>query len=143
MTGVQTCALPIYRHIATTLCQGAALHYVNKKNGIKDFDVWFFYAEHSKLTYPYRALKKVDSKLVKFGRSSRDIAWSFEGRRVDLMGREIDSDIIKSNNHDPITCIREYLTRSRTESATKLAEKAVVGLHPNNILGKVIWPISR
>ena len=25
------------------LAQGGALHYIDKQNGIKDFDVWFFY----------------------------------------------------------------------------------------------------
>ena len=28
------------RIICTALCQGAALHYLDGKNGIKDFDVW-------------------------------------------------------------------------------------------------------
>ena len=28
-------------------CQGAALHYVNERNGVKDFDVWSFYARVS------------------------------------------------------------------------------------------------
>jgi hypothetical protein len=27
-------------------CQGAALHYVNGSNGVKDFDVWSFYAQY-------------------------------------------------------------------------------------------------
>ena len=31
--------------IAVALCQGAALHYVNGSNGIKDLDVWTFYAK--------------------------------------------------------------------------------------------------
>ncbi len=31
------------KHVLVALCQGAALHYIDKKNGVKDFDVWFFY----------------------------------------------------------------------------------------------------
>ena len=30
------------RLLGRALCQGAALHYVNKTNGVKDFDVWSF-----------------------------------------------------------------------------------------------------
>ncbi len=31
------------RVIAVTLCQGAALHYLNGRNGVKDFDLWTFF----------------------------------------------------------------------------------------------------
>jgi hypothetical protein len=30
------------RILCVALCQGAAVHYVNEKNGVKDFDVWTF-----------------------------------------------------------------------------------------------------
>jgi hypothetical protein len=33
------------RILCRALCQGAALHYVNERNGVKDFDVWSFYAQ--------------------------------------------------------------------------------------------------
>lgn len=32
------------RLLGRALCQGAALHYVDESNGVKDFDVWSFYA---------------------------------------------------------------------------------------------------
>jgi hypothetical protein len=32
------------RLLGRALCQGAACHYVNQKNGVKDFDVWSFHA---------------------------------------------------------------------------------------------------
>ena len=32
------------RKIAVVLAQGAALHFLDKKNGVKDLDVWTFYA---------------------------------------------------------------------------------------------------
>lgn len=32
------------RVICIALCQGAALHYVDGKTGVKDFDVWTFYS---------------------------------------------------------------------------------------------------
>jgi hypothetical protein len=34
------------RLLGRALCQGAALHYVDKKNGVKDFDAWSFYAQY-------------------------------------------------------------------------------------------------
>jgi hypothetical protein len=34
--------------------QGAALHYVNGQNGIKDFDVWSFYAQYDDWPFPPR-----------------------------------------------------------------------------------------
>jgi hypothetical protein len=34
------------RLFAVALCQGAALRYVDGKNGIKDIDVWSFYDQH-------------------------------------------------------------------------------------------------
>jgi hypothetical protein len=33
---------------------GAALHYVNQSNGVKDFDVWSFYAQHDDWPFPAR-----------------------------------------------------------------------------------------
>jgi hypothetical protein len=134
-------------HLATCLCQGAANHYVGvkkgkKTKGIKDFDVWFFYAEHPKLTYPYRARKITDSGLKKFGRRTRDKERKYVGRVIDMLGREIDDDICRKNNNNPVKCVRGYLTRARTRSARSLSEKAVVGLYPDNILGKIIWPVK-
>ena len=38
----------IERPIAAALCQGAAMHYHDRVNGIRDFDVWFFYPFNEK-----------------------------------------------------------------------------------------------
>lgn len=43
------------RLFAVALCQGAALHYLNGKNGIKDFDVWSFYRGAPQASVPATA----------------------------------------------------------------------------------------
>src|ERR1700738_444545 len=40
------------RLLGRALCPGAALHYVNGKNGVKDFDIWSFYAQHDACPSP-------------------------------------------------------------------------------------------
>jgi hypothetical protein len=40
------------RLLGRALCQGSALHYVNERNGVKDFDVWSFYAQYRRLAVP-------------------------------------------------------------------------------------------
>jgi hypothetical protein len=42
------------RLLGRALCQGAALHYVNGRNGVKDFDVWSFYAQYDDWPFPAR-----------------------------------------------------------------------------------------
>lgn len=120
--------------IAVALCQGAALHYVNSETGIKDFDVWTFYARHPGLTFPHR--RKVvarDFGDPKFGKSPDHP--EFEGRKVDLLGRSLDVDA----GTDPVKALEMYLHERKTQSAKKLAEKAVVLIEPVSLLGLVIW----
>jgi hypothetical protein len=40
------------RLLGRALCQDAALHYVNDRNGVKDFDVWSFYAQYDDWPFP-------------------------------------------------------------------------------------------
>jgi hypothetical protein len=42
------------RLLGRALCQGAAVHYVDGRNGVKDFDVWSFYAELDGWPFPPR-----------------------------------------------------------------------------------------
>jgi hypothetical protein len=42
------------RLLCRALCQGAALHYLDGENGVKDFDVWSFYASRDDGPFPYR-----------------------------------------------------------------------------------------
>ena len=56
------------RLICIALCQGAAQHYINGKRGVKDFDIWTFYAEHPDAPFPYRRMAVKDFGKSKFGR---------------------------------------------------------------------------
>src|SRR4051794_34118081 len=78
------------RIICVALCQGAALHYVDGKNGVKDFDVWTFYAEHIEGPFPYRWTTTADFGESRFGRrESEPDGRQYKGRRVDLIGRSL------------------------------------------------------
>jgi len=122
------------RVVAVALCQGAALHFLDGRNGIKDFDVWTFSAAHPDATYPPR---RMSSRL--FGdhdtRSSPDHP-EFVGRRVHLLGRSLRADV----NADPVKVLRQYLSERRTNSARHLAEKAVILIEPEDRLGIRVWP---
>lgn len=136
--------IPYYHSlIAIALCQGAALHYIDRRTGVKDFDIWYFYIENDCVRYPYRALKEVDSRLDKFGIHPGDVKKRYKGRRVGLMGRAIKNDIVERNMREPIRCIRDYLKEVRTKTARELAKKAVIGLWPETILGEKIWPVTQ
>lgn len=125
--------------IAITLCQGAALHFLDDKNGIKDFDIWYFYARVTNMKYPPRAMKLVDSRMQKFGVNPNDANRGYVGRRIHLLGRDIDCQH-RRGQHDPRECIIRYLVTRKTETARRLSEKGVIGLYPATIFGKVIWP---
>lgn len=125
------------RLVAVALCQGAALHRVNGRNGVKDFDVWSFYREHSKRPYPYRRNGTADFGDPKFGTSP---GWRhFIGRRVDLLGRSLPLD----PKADVARELQRYLQQGKTSTARHLAAKAVVLIEPADRLGDVIWPITR
>ena len=122
------------RILCVALCQGAALHYVDNQNGVKDFDVYTFYAEHPTGPFPYRRRGIADFDRSPFGRNPEDDK-SFKGRRVDLMGRSLKVP----PTADPVSAVRSYLARSGTETARQLAKKAVVLLDPASLRGVVIW----
>ncbi|HXZ77485.1 MAG TPA: hypothetical protein VEH31_42350 [Streptosporangiaceae bacterium] len=74
------------RLLGRALCQGAALHYVNGKNGVKDFDVWSFYAQHDDWPFPARWRGTRDFGPSKFGQYPGDPS-QYTGRRVDAHRR--------------------------------------------------------
>lgn len=122
------------RLFAVALCQGAALHYVDGKRGVKDFDVWSFFKPHPERQFPFRRYKKQDFGDPLFG--TAEDSPGFVGRRVDLFGRSIPDE----DYSDPVAVLRRYLLGRQTESARYLAQKAVVLLEPLHLLGTVVWP---
>ena len=123
------------RLLCRALCQGAALHYIDGKNGVKDFDVWSFYAARDDAEFPVRWRKAVDFGPSKFGRYPDDML-RYTGRRIDCLGRSLPVP----PGADPVAAVRDYLSAARTETAQKLAEKAAILLAPDHAAGEVIWP---
>lgn len=125
--------LYLSKYLCTALCQGAALHVVDGKNGIKDWDVWTFFRRHPERQFPPRRRVERSFGDPRFGRLTRT---EHVGRCVDLLGRAIECD----EGADPSVAIRKYLRDGRTKSAQLLAMKAVILLDPEHRCGEVVWP---
>jgi hypothetical protein len=133
--------LAVYRDrlLLIALCQGGALHYINDKWGVKDLDVYTFYAKHPTVKmHPLRHTVK-DFGESEFGYRPADLEERkrrFVGRAVDLLVRSlpVEPDV------DPITAVRNWLETSPNESPQLLKEEAVVGLYPERYRGQVVWP---
>lgn len=123
------------RLLCRALCQGAALHYVDGANGVKDFDVWSFYRALDSGPYPYRRVARADLGVTKFGRWPGDEG-RYAGRRVDLIGRSLTAE----STADPVAVLRAYLRAGVTESARQLAATAAVLINPRNRAGEIVWP---
>ena len=121
--------------VCVALLQGAALHFVDGENGVKDFDVWTFYAARpGHLAFPWRRRVARDFGDPRFGRTPNTAG--FVGRRVDLLGRSIEV----REEGDPAAVLAGYLSAGRTASARALARKAAVLLEPPDRRGTVAWP---
>jgi hypothetical protein len=126
------------RLLCRALCQGAALHYLDGRNGVKDFDVWSFYAARGDGPFPYRWRGTADFGPSRFGRHPADPP-SYAGRRVDLLGRSLPAP----PGANPAVVLRDYLSAARTTSAKALAAKAVILITPEHDAGEVIWHPGR
>ena len=112
--------------LCVALCQGGALHYVDGENGVKDLDVWVFYAYGSGPPFPPRRRGKQyypDSGLT---------GWS---ERVDILARSINR-----RPSGPVESLTHYLRTRPTPSAWELARKAVVLIEPEDRIGEIVWP---
>ena len=134
--------LAVYRNrlLLVALCQGGAMHYVDCKkgfrhtNGVKDLDVYSFYARDPEVPWPDRRHVNADFGESEFGYHP-DKDERFVGRHVDLMGRGLHVEA----DADPVKAVRDWLETSKNKSPRLLRKKAIVGLYPARYKGKVIW----
>ncbi|WP_435123461.1 hypothetical protein [Micromonospora tulbaghiae] len=133
------------RLLCVALCQGAGLHFVDvargeaKPTGVKDLDVWSFFAALPGRRFPAdRRDSHIDFGPSSFGRWSRELPKfrHFQGRRVDLFMRALPVDV----GTEPAAALRGYLRAGRTESARRLAVKGVVLIAPGDRRGEIVWP---
>ncbi len=128
------------RLLCRVVCQGAALHYVDHTNGVKDFDLWSFYAERADGPSQPDGEGAADFGRSKFGRFPGDpVRYCYQGRRVDLMGRSLPVSLAA----DLASVVRSYLSAAQTTSARALAAKAAVLIIPSDRAGEIIWPDRR
>ena len=128
------------RLLVIALCQGGAQHFVDcqkglkRTNGVKDLDVYTFYARHPKIPWPYRRHGVEDFGPSEFGFHPIRRP-GFVGRHVDLMRRMLPVE----PNADPVEAVRDWLETSKNKSPRLLRKQALVGLYPARYRGKVIW----
>ena len=117
--------------VAICLCQGAAKHYVDEVTGVKDVDIWLFFEEHDTVKIPHRgnARKEVHANLRKLG-----------PKRIDFMKKMILSRFVVKD--DAQKTMQNYLSLAATSTSGELSAKPVIGLSPNAIFGRVLWPPS-
>ena len=115
------------RILCVALCQGGALHWVDGKNGVKDLDVYTFYAATDEgPRFPPR-------RVIQVGHTAAGLTdWQ---ERVDIQGRSIPRV-----EGAPIESVVAYLQRPRTATALHLAQKAVVLIEPGDRIGEIVWP---
>ncbi len=120
------------RLLILTLCQGSALHYIDRKNGVKDIDVWAFFEAGPAQPFPFRTVWTADFGTSHHGRNPDD--HGYVGRRLDLIGRSI----ICSPGGDPVASVGDWV-RGGGSSPSQIGKRPVIGLHPANYLGQVVW----
>jgi hypothetical protein len=118
------------------LSQGAANHFVDKVNGIKDFDVWGFFEKIDGKTFPYRTVWKTDIGISRFGKHPA-APEPFIGRKIDIIGRAIIR-----KNHDAVSEMVAWL-QGNSKSASELQKKSVVGIWPKSLRAVVFWNHGR
>jgi hypothetical protein len=108
--------------VAICLCQGAALHHLNPRSRLEDFDVWHFYWDSRQRPFPYRAHAK----------------GKYRGKRVDFLKRAIPKEL-QRGAQEPGQVILEYLKQRNTRTKRELLRKVIIGLFPSRIFGDVLW----
>ena len=121
--------------VLIALCQGAAIHFIDKKNGVKDFDIWFFFPMGEK-HLPYRRIGNVDFGSDKFGKHPSDDG--YVGRRIDVLFRSDNA----FTGVGATEGLERYLRGRKTQTSIMLSKKAVVGLWPEKVFGEILWHLN-
>ncbi len=133
------------RLLCVCLAQGAAQHLLDGRNGIKDLDVWTFFARNPELDgrvidSGFRKGRHRDSGLSHLGRwfdpEGPPRFRSFTGRRVDLFGVALPAE----PDADPVAALERGSASDERSAPIYLAEKAVVMLEPQRL--RVVCPIE-
>ncbi len=119
------------RLILVALCQGAALQYLGRGYGVKDFDVHFFYAQNPNKRRLSRAMKREHACVAAFSEMPIDFI------RTTILGAQphLEPEVA-------IHTVQEFLRSKPTPNACHLSQKAVIGLYPDEVFGEQIWPIG-
>jgi hypothetical protein len=116
------------RLLGFALCQGAANHYIGRGDGVQDFDVYAFFAEHPHRHWFAKRHVTKDFGDAKFGQSLS--CPNLDGRRVDLLSRGLPAKF----GTDLEGAIQHWLEAGSSTTAKLLAQKAVVLLSPDDCL---------
>ncbi len=156
------------RRVLAVLAQGAACHYFDclaghdprSRRGVKDLDVWMFYAAILGTGFPAaRRETHADFGPSSLGRQSYDLAgartareqalwrrWAaYRGRRVDFLMRALPVQP-DAPYAEIIQAVQDWLRRGAAASSPKkpsawyLAQKAMVTLSPATERGQILWP---
>lgn len=145
------------RRVAVVLAQGAAQHYLDGVTGVKDLDVWTFYA-----AIPGEPLRcgryetHADFGPSAHGRQQypadlhhpKARTWlAYQGRRLDILVRDLSVDP-HANPADVTAALQAWLQKGTTARASSkgthptpwhLSRKAMIWLGPATP-GTIIWP---
>lgn len=147
------------RRVAVVLAQGGASHFLDGECGVKDFDLWTFYAALPGVAFPAKRNRHVDFGPSEFGRQRYDFAaaknpaelgrfrrWDqFRGRRVDLLMRDLPVPP-GAPPRQVVHALRDWLKAGAASAAPRppssyyLAQKAVVLIDPKRRRGEIVWP---
>ena len=124
------CVVP-YRNrlLCIALCQGAALQFLGQGYGVADFDVHFFYAKNPDKPRLSRAVK----------RTIADVG-GFAAIPVDYVRTVVPGATLTGDTRSTVEQLQAFLQQRPTANAFHLAQKAVVGLSPSPLFGRVLWP---
>lgn len=115
------------------LCQGAARHYVDRRNGVKDFDIHFFYWRPGKERH-MRCRRRVERFVGAFGRRPIDFL------RTSITVREgVETRMTPEAS---LEVVRRFLRERPTTAARHLAMNPVIRLLPVGLLGEIVWSPS-